>query len=652
MILLQGQGIARHFGVDVLFENISIDIQDTSRIALVGRNGTGKSTLLKILSGIEDPTLGTVSKKRDISIGYLDQYASIESDNTIWGEMSELFTHIEQLKKDSEKAAIALGDPDILADEKKYQQALKRFDQLQLQLEQSNAYGYESEIKMVLHGFGFYEEDYQTPIKTLSGGQRTRLALAKILLEKHDILILDEPTNHLDIETLTWLEDYLRGFKAALLIVSHDQYFLDRVCNEVYEIHHHTAEHYKGNYSYYLEERENRFLLRQKAYEKQQDEIHKLEEFVAKNLVRASTTKRAQSRRKQLEKMERIEKPLGDGRSARFAFSSEKESGKQVLLIENGVVGYENTPLTKPINLQVRKQEAIAVVGPNGVGKSTLLKSLLNEIPFISGQATFGTNVEIGYYDQNLSGLNPRNSVLEELWSNHSLMNEKDIRTILGSFLFTGKDVEKTTAQLSGGEKARLSLAKLALNHDNVLFLDEPTNHLDIDSKEVLEQALVEFDGTIFFVSHDRYFINQVATSILELTPEQNTLYLGDYDYYIEKKKEQMEVEALLAAENKQTESTTTNTNSEAKMHYQQTKEQQKQLRALQRKVDQSEQTLADIDQKISAIHNELAKEEVYTDMDKSSDLQYQLGELEEQQLLAMDTWETLSLELEELNAE
>ena len=436
MILLQGQGLARHFGPDVLFENISLEVQERSRIALVGRNGTGKSTLLKILAGIEEPSLGMVSKKKDLSIGYLDQYASVDSENTIWEEMIELFKGVEALKKEALLIADKLGNPDVLANESLYQQTLARYDDLQEQLNKMNAYGYEGEIRSVLHGFQFYPEDYDKPIQQLSGGQRTRLALAKILLEKHDVLILDEPTNHLDIETLTWLEDYLKSSPISLLIVSHDQYFLDKVCQEVYEIHHHTCEYYKGNYSYYVTERENRFLLQQKAYEKQQEKIQKLEEFVAKNIVRASTTKRAQSRRKQLEKMERIEKPQSDSRSARFSFSVQKESGNQVLNVQDAFIGYNGHTLAGPINLNIRKQEAIAIVGPNGIGKSTLLKSLTQEIPWIAGESSFGANVQVGYYDQNLSGLNSKTTVLEELWSRHTTMPEKDIRTILGSFLF------------------------------------------------------------------------------------------------------------------------------------------------------------------------------------------------------------------------
>lgn len=649
MILLQGQGLARMFADEVLFENITIHIQENSRIAIVGRNGTGKSTLLKILAGIEEPSLGAVSKKKDLSIGYLDQYAAIQSSRTVWEEMVHLFEDVETLKKQAQKAAEQLGDPDLLNDPVAYELALKRYDQLQEELNQKNAYGYESEIRTVLHGFRFYPEDYDQPIQALSGGQRTRLALARILLEKHDLLILDEPTNHLDIETLTWLEDYLRSSSSALVIVSHDQYFLDRVCNEVYEISHKACEYYKGNYSHYLEEREQRYLLKQKAYEKQQQEIHDLEEFIAKNLVRASTTKRAQSRRKKLEKMERLEKPKGDQRSARFEFTVERESGNQVLQVTDAYIGYDHEALSGTISFQLRKREAIAIVGPNGIGKSTLLKSITGELPLIEGAIDLGAGVQVGYYDQNLAGLSSNQTVLEELWSRHSTMPEKDIRSILGSFLFSGNDVEKTTAQLSGGEKARLALCKLSLEHDNFLLLDEPTNHLDIDSKEVLEDALIDYDGTICFVSHDRFFINKVATAILEIEETGSTLYLGDYDYYLEKKQEKEEIAALQEA--KDAPLATAQPMTEAKASYHASKEEQRQIRTLTRRIEQLETEMHDIETALEQVHEAMTLEENYSDPDKSAALSTEEGALLERQETLLAEWEEASLALEEFNS-
>ena len=649
MILLQGQGLARTFADEVLFENITIHIQENSRIAIVGRNGTGKSTLLKMLAGIEEPSLGAVSKKKDLSIGYLDQYAAIQSSRTVWEEMVHLFEDVETLKKQAQKAAEQLGDPDLLSDSVAYELALKRYDQLQEELNQKNAYGYESEIRTVLHGFRFYPEDYDQPIQALSGGQRTRLALARILLEKHDLLILDEPTNHLDIETLTWLEDYLRSSNSALVIVSHDQYFLDRVCNEVYEISHKACEYYKGNYSHYLEEREQRYLLKQKAYEKQQQEIHDLEEFIAKNLVRASTTKRAQSRRKKLEKMERLEKPKGDQRSARFEFTVERESGNQVLQVTDAYIGYDHEALSGTISFQLRKREAIAIVGPNGIGKSTLLKSITGELPLIEGAIDLGAGVQVGYYDQNLAGLSSNQTVLEELWSRHSTMPEKDIRSILGSFLFSGNDVEKTTAQLSGGEKARLALCKLSLEHDNFLLLDEPTNHLDIDSKEVLEDALIDYDGTICFVSHDRFFINKVATAILEIEETGSTLYLGDYDYYLEKKQEKEEIAALQEA--KDAPLATAQPMTEAKASYHASKEEQRQIRTLTRRIEQLETEMHDIETALEQVHEAMTLEENYSDPDKSAALSTEEGALLERQETLLAEWEEASLALEEFNS-
>ncbi len=648
MILLQGQGLARTFADEVLFENITIHIQENSRIAIVGRNGTGKSTLLKMLAGIEEPSLGAVSKKKDLSIGYLDQYAAIQSSRTVWEEMVHLFEDVETLKKQAQKAAEQLGDPDLLSDPVAYELALKRYDQLQEELNQKNAYGYESEIRTVLHGFRFYPEDYDQPIQALSGGQRTRLALARILLEKHDLLILDEPTNHLDIETLTWLEDYLRSSSSALVIVSHDQYFLDRVCNEVYEISHKACEYYKGNYSHYLEEREQRYLLKQKAYEKQQQEIHDLEEFIAKNLVRASTTKRAQSRRKKLEKMERLEKPKGDQRSARFEFTVERESGNQVLQVTDAYIGYDHEAFSGPISFQLRKREAIAIVGPNGIGKSTLLKSITGELPLIEGSIDLGAGVQVGYYDQNLAGLSSNQTVLEELWSRHSTMPEKDVRSILGSFLFSGNDVEKTTAQLSGGEKARLALCKLSLEHDNFLLLDEPTNHLDIDSKEVLEDALIDYDGTICFVSHDRFFINKVATAILEIEETGSTLYLGDYDYYLEKKQEKEELAALQEA--KDAPLATAQPMTEAKASYHASKEEQRQIRTLTRRIEQLETEMHDIETALEQVHEAMMLEENYSDPDKAAALSTEEGALLERQETLLAEWEEASLALEEFN--
>lgn len=648
MILLQANQVARHFGGDTLFENIQMEIQDNSRIALVGRNGAGKSTLLKIIAGIDPADEGTISKIKNLSMGYLDQHTGLNSAQTIWNEMLTAFEALRKVEKRLHHLEEQLGNPDIMEDSDAYDRVLKEYDQLQHDFNEQNGYGYEAEIKAVLNGFRFDETFYDRDIASLSGGQKTRLALAKLLLEKPQLLILDEPTNHLDIETLAWLENYLQNYRGAILIVSHDRYFLDKIVNEIYDLSRRKITRYKGNYSRYLVLKEEQLLSDQKAFEKQQTEINKLEDFVARNLARASTTKRAQSRRKQLEKMDRLDKPLGDEKSARFLFSIEKQSGNIVLQAEDVAIGYDETVLCSPVNLDIRKQEAIALVGPNGIGKSTLLKSLIKELPLLNGEVNLGTNVSIGYYDQEQANLRSNKTVLQELWDEHPTTPEKDIRSILGSFLFSGEDVEKTVPQLSGGEKARVALAKLAMNKENFLILDEPTNHLDIDSKEVLENALIDYEGTILFVSHDRYFINRIATKVVELSENGSKLYLGDYDYYVEKKKEEEEIAQLKLAEEAKKNPETASIPSSSKNAFYQSKEEQRKIRSITRVIDDIEAQLAIIEDKTTAVQENMSSPEHINDPGKLMDLQRELTALEAEQESLLEKWEDASLELEE----
>ncbi len=639
MILLQANQIARLFGAEVLFEHIQLEIARQSRIALVGRNGAGKSTLLKIIAGIESPDKGTIAKNKSATMGYLAQDTGLNSQATVWEEMLEAFTVVRKMEQRMRSLEQAISDAAPATD---MSSLLKEYDQLQHEFAEKNGYGYENEIRSVLHGFQFDPSFYTQSIDTLSGGQKTRLALAKMLLQKPDILILDEPTNHLDIDTLSWLESYLQGYAGALLIVSHDRYFLDKVVNEVYELSRQKMRHYKGNYSRYLDLKAEQLQSDWKAFEKQQDEINKLEDFVARNLVRASTTKRAQSRRKQLEKMERLDRPQGDEKSAHFLFSIEKPSGNVVMQLEDGAIGYAQDVLSAPINLDVRRKDAIALVGPNGIGKSTLLKSLIHQLPLITGDVHLGANVTIGYYDQKQSDLHSTKTILLELWDEHPTTPEVEIRSILGSFLFSGEDVEKPITLLSGGEKARVALAKLAMDHDNFLILDEPTNHLDIDSKEVLENALIDYEGTLFFVSHDRYFINRIATKVIELSESGSKLYLGDYDYYLEKKLEEAEIAALLDT------STTEKQQSAGKKSFVQSKEQQKTVRTLQRKVDQIESDLATIEETISEIEKAMTEPEVLNDHLKLTTFNQQLEAAHHQQEQLLEDWEASSIALEE----
>ena len=637
MILLQANQIARYFGADTLFENIHLEVASKARIGLVGRNGAGKSTLLKIIANIEAPDAGQVIKNKQATLGYLAQDTGLDSTETIWNEMLKAFDKVRQMEARMRDVEVAIGETP--ESDSRYTSLLKEYDQLQHDFNEQNGYGYENEIRSVLHGFKFDESFYDKEISTLSGGQKTRLALARMLLVKPDILILDEPTNHLDIETLAWLEDYLQGYSGALLIVSHDRYFLDRVVNEIYEISRHKIRHYTGNYSRYLDLKAAQLASDWKAYEKQQVEIEKLEDFVARNLVRASTTKRAQSRRKTLEKMDRLDRPDGKEKSAKFMFDIDKVSGNVVLQVEEAAIGYEDT-LSEPIDLDIRREDAIALVGPNGIGKSTLLKSLIGQIPFIKGTPHFGTNVTIGYYDQGQADLHGNKTILAELWDEHPTTPEKDIRNVLGGFLFSGEDVEKTIPLLSGGEKARVALAKLSMNKENFLILDEPTNHLDIDNKEVLENALIDYQGTLLFVSHDRYFINRIANKVIELSPEGSKLYLGDYDYYLEKKKEEEEIAELQAKEAAPVEA--------PKKKFYQDKEQQKLIRSLRRKIEAIEETLSTLDEEIAELEIQMSQPDILNDhvqlLELTNDLEAKKAEQEEQ----LSSWEELSLELEE----
>ena len=534
MIILQANKIERSFAGEVLFDNINLQVDERDRIALVGKNGAGKSTLLKILVGEEEPTSGEINKKKDISLSYLAQDSRFESENTIYDEMLHVFDDLRRTEKQLRQMELEMGEKSG----EDLDKLMSDYDRLSESFRKAGGFTYEADIRAILNGFKFDESMWQMKIAELSGGQNTRLALAKMLLEKPNLLVLDEPTNHLDIETIAWLENYLVNYSGALIIVSHDRYFLDKVATITLDLTKHSLERYVGNYSRFVELKEQKLLTEAKNYEKQQKEIAALEDFVNRNLVRASTTKRAQSRRKQLEKMDRLDKPEAGKKAANMTFQSEKTSGNVVLTVENAAVGYDGEVLSEPINLDLRKMNAVAIVGPNGIGKSTFIKSIVDQIPFIKGEKRFGANVEVGYYDQTQSKLTASNTVLDELWNDFKLTPEVEIRNRLGAFLFSGDDVKKSVGMLSGGEKARLLLAKLSMENNNFLILDEPTNHLDIDSKEVLENALIDFDGTLLFVSHDRYFINRVATHVLELSENGSTLYLGDYDYYVEKKAE------------------------------------------------------------------------------------------------------------------
>ena len=630
MIILQANKIERSFAGEVLFDNINLQVDERDRIALVGKNGAGKSTLLKILVGEEEPTSGEINKKKDISLSYLAQDSRFESENTIYDEMLHVFDDLRRTEKQLRQMELEMGEKSG----EDLDKLMSDYDRLSENFRQAGGFTYEADIRAILNGFKFDESMWQMRIAELSGGQNTRLALAKMLLEKPNLLVLDEPTNHLDIETIAWLENYLVNYSGALIIVSHDRYFLDKVATITLDLTKHSLDRYVGNYSRFVELKEQKLATEAKNYEKQQKEIAALEDFVNRNLVRASTTKRAQSRRKQLEKMDRLDKPEAGKKPANMTFQSEKTSGNVVLTVENAAIGYDGEVLSQPINLDLRKMNAVAIVGPNGIGKSTFIKSIVDQIPFIKGEKRFGANVEVGYYDQTQSKLTPSNTVLDELWNDFKLTPEVEIRNRLGAFLFSGDDVKKSVGMLSGGEKARLLLAKLSMENNNFLILDEPTNHLDIDSKEVLENALIDFDGTLLFVSHDRYFINRVATHVLELSENGSTLYLGDYDYYVEKKSEVEMIQAEEASTSNQAkESSSVN-------DYQAQKESQKEVRKLMRQIESLEAEIEELESQSQAISEQMLET---NDAGKLMELQAELDKISHRQEEAMLEWEELS---------
>lgn len=646
MIVLQVNQVHKSFGADEILSGVKLEVQHRDRVALVGRNGAGKSTLLKIISGEISYDSGDIIMPKDLTIGYLEQQSKLESDMTIWDEMMTIFSGFREQEQQLRRLEQQMADPEVYNDPDTNEKVMKEYDELQVDFKDAGGYQYEADTRAILHGMKFYQDDFGKKVVSLSGGQKTRLMLAKLLLSKPQLLILDEPTNHLDIETLSWLENYLKNYPGAILVVSHDRYFLDQIVTLVYEVSRHRVKKFTGNYSRYLNEKAKQYELDQKQFEKQQGEKAKLEDYVARNLVRASTTKMAQSRRKILEKTDWMEAPDGSEKSARFGFTTAKQSGNDVLNVRELQIGYSGKPVSEHINVKLYRQESLALVGPNGVGKSTLLKTIMKEIHPLEGTIHYGTGIQFGYYDQEQANLKGNKPVLNELWDDYPMINEKDIRGILGRFLFSGDDVLKPVSSLSGGEKARVALAKLMMQKANVLLLDEPTNHLDLDSKEVLENALLDYPGTILFVSHDRYFMNRIATKVVELTKEGTTEYLGDYDYYVEKKLETEELLALEEAENP----SAINKPEVSASTSQIDKEAKKLERQLSRQLEEVELDMEKLDLQIAETEEQFSDPEIFQDHERLLPLQQQLEELKGRHEETMALWLELQEKLEHIN--
>lgn len=627
----------QRFGAAPIFSKVNFSIENNARIGLVGPNGAGKTTLLKIMTGRQEASQGEFTVNKGIELGYIAQEHDFDEKKSIWEEMLTVFQPLIDQGQQLEKLQYAI------ADHPEDEELLRRLDQAQYNFEQAGGYTYQAEIKSMLNGFNFPEATWNKRIASLSGGEKTRLSFVKLLLKKPPLLLLDEPTNYLDLDTLDWLEAFLKNYPGAILTVSHDQYFLDHLATQIFELQHGELTVFKGNYSQYLAQRELRDQQQEAAYEKQQEEIKREEEFIQKNIVRASTTKQAQSRRKALEKMELVDPPKHKSK-VRIKFDSARPSGKEVLILKDLAVGYPDKTMLKDISFQINKGDRVAIIGQNGIGKSTLLKTVMKQLPVKSGSIKYGASLDIGYYDQELQGLDYSKTVIDTIWDRHKDMNEKDIRSILASFLFTAKDIDKQVSQLSGGQRARLTLTVLSMEHNNFLLMDEPTNHLDLDAKEVLEKALADYDGTLLFVSHDRYFINELANKIVVAKDGQAKIYEGNYTYYLNEKAK----EEAAAQETAAQEAPVVKAVSENKLSYQEQKKRDSEKRKLERQVAQAEKDLEELEAKEQEIQEAMADPAIAADFSKLGPLQEDLTAVQEKISQVSQVWEDASLALEE----
>lgn len=633
-MLLSIENLTKYFADRLILDDISITIEDNDRIGLVGVNGAGKTTLLQIIAGEMPFEKGTVSRTNGTAVGYLRQNSGLDSTGTIESEMLSVFSGLIEMEQE-----LRCLEQEIARTNRQDKVLLERYARMQEHFEKLDGYLIEVKIKTVLNGMGFADKPRDSVIGTLSGGEKTRLALAKLLLEQPKLLVLDEPTNHLDFKTLTWLEEYLQGYKGAILAVSHDRYFLDKLATSTWEIERNKLITYKGNYTKFLTLKKEARERLQKEYEAQQEKIAAMEDYIARNIVRATTSTRAKSRVHQLENLERIEKPAGDLKTVRIRFTPKQQPFKEVLLVENMSLsvgsGDTKKQLFEGLDFEVRRGEKIAIVGDNGAGKSSFLKAVQGLIPIQKGDVTWSKNVDIGYYDQEITQLNPEKTVLDELWDRHPTMLEQDVRKVLGSVLLTGENVYKKIDVISGGERARLMFSVLMLQNPNVLILDEPTNHLDLPTKEILEEALLKFDGTVLFISHDRYFLNKIPTKMVELKDGHFDVYQGNYDFYKEKKDQQK----LTEGESRQSQLS----ERLPKAGYR-SKQQRSEEVVRRRRIAETEQRMAELEKQIEKIQKEMALPEIFSDYEKAQ----QLCDLLEAGRKELSEKESLWLELSE----
>lgn len=636
MIILSCNNLTKSFGVESILENISFTVNEGDKIGVIGVNGTGKTTLFKIISGIYGYDSGEIYTSKDCEIGYLEQNTNFYSDNTIFTEVLEVFSDLIKMEEDLRKMECEISDKSSETNSPDLQKLMDNYSHKLELFQNSNGYGYKSEAKGVLKGLGFNDEELEKPIKILSGGEKTRVLLAKLLLRKPTLLLLDEPTNHLDSDALEWLELFLKQYKGTVILISHDRYFLDQSVNRIFEIHNKKLKAYNGNYSYYVEKSAIDKEIERKTYEDQQKEIKKQEESIErlKAYGREKHLKRARSKEKALSKIEVLDRPDGERKRAKIKFIPAVESGNDVLAVRDVEMNFPDKVLFKDLNLDIYRGEKVALIGPNGAGKSTLFKIIMNEIQPMEGEVKFGTNVNTAYFHQEQKTLNLENSVIDEIWDANPHLTQTEVRNMLGAFLFENEDVFKKISSLSGGERARVAILKLILSQSNFLLLDEPTNHLDIDSKEVLEEALVNYTGTIFTISHDRYFLNKVVDKILVLGENGVTEYLGNYDYYIEKKRQLSEM-------NKE-ENTETKTKTQLKEEKRKEKEQREIERRSKNKIKKLEDDIEQTEKKIAGLDMMLCQEEIYSNPEKSKEVNLEKAELEDKLASLYEKWEQI----------
>lgn len=639
MIILSAQHIAKSFGVNAVLRDVSLTVQQGDRIGLVGVNGCGKSTLMRILAGLDAQDGGEISLVRGLRVGYLAQQNMVTSGETVWNELQKVYEQVFAMEKKLRELEDEMAHAHT--DAQRFAQLSADYDRLTQRFEEADGYSWKSMVSGVLNGLGFKPTQYDQCVDSLSGGEQTRLCLARLLLQKPDLLLLDEPTNHLDMETLQWLENYLAAYKGSVLVISHDRYFLDHVCTGIVEILMGSSEQYNGNYTRYIAQRQERFESRMRAYEIQQKEIERQQAIIARYRMfnREKSIRAAESREKALDRMEKLEKPV-DERSIRFSFEARRRTGEDVLQLTEISKSFGEKHLFHDLTLRVRAGDRVALIGPNGVGKSTLIKIIVGEEQPDTGFIRYGSNVDIGYYDQHQSTLHADKTVLDEIWDRFPQMEQSNVRGALGMFLFTGDDVFKPIHTLSGGEKGRVALTALMLRKDNLLLLDEPTNHLDMDSREVLEDALTDFGGTIITVSHDRYFINRIANRIIEMQPDGVTEYIGNYDDYIERKNRPVAVEAEAGK-----------TRTELEKEKRREKLSRQALRQLKIRAQEAEKAVGVKEAEIAELEAQMADPSLYSDAQKSADVQRAYQKAQQALQTLYEQWEAAEAALSQEEA-